>query len=274
MWRPAVIAALLGCACSSSEQTPYERAEASFWAGLHSGDTAERELTFAELSAVIDEDPDAPQAGRLYFLRGALGMALSLENARGGDYIQGVLPDLADAVRLDENPKYPSWLDSMELVLAFVRQDEEALADAAEASISHVALYPVGNTLSITGTMSGLSLETGMPQKAVELLEAWVCDADWCRHNTERAPWSQPGIELHFADAYARIGDKERTRTYLERSLQRPGAEAWAYRDFVQQRLDDVDAYVDPFIALGDEGSAVDMVYANSVQACVLCHAY
>jgi hypothetical protein len=274
MSRALAAVALLLAACGDPEPTSYELAEAAFWVGLQSGDVAEREAAFVELSVVIAQDPEAPAAGRLYFLRGALGMALLLEDARAEDYLDGIVPDLKSAIRLDDNPKYPSWLDSMNLVLAYIGQDDDRLAAAMEASVANVALYPVGNTLSITGTMSGLPVDTGMPHKAVELLEAWVCDAAWCMDNTDLAPWSQPGIQLHFADAYARIGDKETTRLYLERSLQAPKADRWPYRDLVQQHLDDLDAYVDPFIALGDDGSAVSMVYANSDQGCVLCHGY
>jgi hypothetical protein len=134
----------------------------------------------------------------------------------------------------------------MELVIAFARGDEAAFAQVSDRIDANVAPYPVGNVLSITGTMSGFPLASGLPQRAVAMLEAWECTEDWCARNTDRAPFSQPGLQVHFADAYA--------------------------RDWVETRLADLDGYLAPFESVGSDGSAVPLVYANSSTGCTICH--
>lgn len=247
--------------------------EARFWQA-HTEDYARRPEVYDLLSRVIAEVPegfDDPALGELHFRRAALGIELVLEH--GVDRSADIIPDLRDAVRLaPANPKFPPWLDSMELVVAFGRGDDEAFDQVVARLDANVAPYPVGNVLSITGTMSGFPLSTGLPQRAVAMLDAWECTEDWCARNTERAPYSQPGLQVHFADAYARVGDRTRARAHLEAALEAEDAEIWPYRDWVEERLADVEAYVGEFEAVGEDGSAVALVYANSAQGCTLCH--
>ena len=248
-------------------------AEERFWEA-HTERYEAREATYDLLGAVIEQVPegvDDVALGRLHFRRAALGMELMLEH--GIDRTANVVPDLEAAIRLDPaEAKYPPWLDSMDLVLGFAFGDEARFDAAVERIDANVARYPVGNVLSITGTMSGFPLETGLPQKAVRMLEGWECTEGWCMRNTERAPYSQPGLEVHFADAYARVGDTAQARAHLEAALVAEDAESWPYRDWVEETLADLDGYVALYTELGEEGSAVPLVYANSDFGCTLCH--
>lgn len=243
--------------------------EATYWRALQREKSAR--ASTHDLLARLASATTGPESGRLNFLRGTLGMALALEDGRG-ELVETVLPDLRRAWELERNPKYPSWVDSMEIVLAYARNDTTEFGRAATRSVDNVELYPVGNILSISGTLSGFPLSTGLPQKAIELLERWKCDTDWCAKNTTRAPFSQPGIAYHFADAYARVGDAGKARFYLERSLAAEGAAAWPYRSLAEKGLADLDGFVGKYTALGDDKPALALVYANSREGCVLCH--
>lgn len=282
-WR-ALVALALVLGCSDAATFPEDCAgleprdalacgELRFWEA-HTVAYERRPQTYDLLARLIDEVPegvDDAALGELRFRRASLGIELALEH--GIDRTSEIVPDLREAIRLaPDNPKLPPWLDSMELVVSFVRGDRETF-DAVSARIdANVAPYPVGNVLSITGTMTGLPLDTGLPQRAVAMLEAWECTEEWCRRNTARAPYSQPGLQVHFADAYARVGDRDAARAYLEAALVAEGAETWPYRAWARAQLANVDAWVDEFEALGDEGSAVTLVYANSERGCTLCH--
>lgn len=247
--------------------------EARFWEA-HTERYEDREATYDLLGAILEQVPegvDDVALGRLFFRRAALGIELAIEH--GVDRTANVVPDLEAAIRLDpEEAKYPPWLDSMELVIAFGTADDARFAAVSERIDANVARYPVGNALSITGTMTGFPLETGLPQRAVAMLEAWECTEDWCRQNTERAPYSQPGLAVHFADAYARVGDTETARAYFEAALVAEGAEHWPQREWVADVLSDLDGYVGRYTELGEDGSAIPLVYANGPQGCTLCH--
>lgn len=274
----------LGCGGDSSVEFPDDCAgltardaiacgEARFWA-VHTEDYARRPEVYDVLGRLLDEIPegvDDPALGELHFRRAALGIELVLEH--GIDRTADIVPHLEESIRLaPDNPKLPPWLDSMELVFAFARGDEARFREVSDRIDANVAPYPVGNVLSITGTMSGFPMDSGLPQRAVAMLEAWECTEDWCARNTERAPFSQPGLHVHFADAHARVGDRVKAREHLEMALAAEDADLWPYRDWVETRLADLDGYLRPFEEAGEAGSAVALVYANSPAGCTLCH--
>jgi hypothetical protein len=246
-------------------------AEAAFWPGYQRLDEAGRRAAYARLSAVIAAHPDASESGRVYFLRGTLGMALSMENQLGGEFLMQITPDLDRAVELaPDNPKYPPWPETMRMVLTYVMADTRGFEAATEAALSYVELYPTGNILTVSGVLSGFPLETGLPAKAIELVERWSCDTDWCMHNTDKAPFSQPGLLYQFADLYARVGDRAATQDYLERALAADGADVWPFRNEVEERLADLDGYLGIYAALGEKDHAIFDVVAN--KTCLLCH--
>jgi len=243
--------------------------EARYWQAFQRDKTTR--TSTHDLLGRLSEGSAGASAGRLHFLRGTLAMALALEDGHT-ELFPSVLPDLRRAWELEGNPKYPPWVDTMELVTTYLNNDMAAFEAATKRSIANIELYPVGNILSVSGTLSGFPLATGLPQKAVELLERWRCDTDWCAHNTKRAPFSQPGLAFHFADAYARVGNVEKTQYYLERSLAADGAGEWPYRAKASEALADVSKFVRRYTDLGNDKHAIFMVYANSREGCVLCH--
>jgi len=83
-------------------------------------------------------------------------------------------------------------------------------------------------------------------------------------------------IELlarHFAEAYARVGDRAKAATYLDQAAASPDYGAWPYRSVVDGARADLDAFLAKFSSLGQDGSAFDIVYANQPSGCVFCHA-
>jgi hypothetical protein len=285
--RAVVVASALiigaGCSGSSSNETepPCESLapeasakciEERFWPAYQRPDVSARRAIYEALSSVIRAHEGKPAMGRVHFLRGTLGMALSLENQLGGEFLDRITPDLDRAVELaPDEPKFPPWPETMRMVLTYVMGDMGAFDRATKAALAGVELYPTGNILTVSGVLSGFPLDTGLPAKAIELIERWKCDTDWCMHNTEKAPFSQPGLMYQFADDYARVADREHTRDYLERALAADAANRWTFRSEVEGRLADLDGYLGMYKARGTKDHAIFDVIAN--KTCLLCHA-
>ncbi len=246
-----------------------------FWIAL-SFDIEARSETWDRLGALIEASDPATEGkdlGRMHALRGQLALALTLENG-DGSHLAEILPDFERAAELNpDNAIIPTWKDSMDIALTWRLGDAGDLQEIAERAWENVERCPTGNILSISGTTIGLPLSTGIPQKTIELLDGWSCEAgDFCEQNTWRAPYAQPGLAYHFAEAYARVGRQDDARAYLERALQAPGGDTWPYRQMAEETLSELDAVVAEFEALGDDGDAFDRMYANQSFGCVFCH--
>ncbi len=236
-----------------------------------------RAAIYDRLTDLIDSvDPAASPVdlARMHAIRGQLALALALENG-DGTHLADIAPDFERAAALDPaNAIIPTWKDSLDIALAWRLGQHDQLPAIIERTWRNVGSCRTGNILSISGTTIGLPLATGIPQATIERLDAWTCEAgDFCEANTWRAPYAQPGLGYHFAEAYARVGRRDDARRYLERALAAPGAEHWPYRPMVQDTLDHLDEVVAEFEALGDEGDAFDRMYANQDFGCLFCHA-
>ena len=260
------------------ETATFSCIEEVFWGALmHDVDLEGRELAYQRISAVIDANPsptDPLDLGRRHFQRGQLAMALAIEND-AQSYIGTVIPDIDRAMELDpENPIIPTWKDSMLIAGAHLLGNDEALEEALEQAWINVELFPVGNILSISGTTIGLPLSTGAPQKTVELLDSWECPPDegyaMCEGNTERAPWSEPGLAFHFGEAYARVGRLDTAQDYMDEAV--ATGEGWPYLHEAEAAAADIEGFAAKFEALGQDGSGFDIVYANSDHGCQFCH--
>lgn len=254
----------------------YRCAEQLFWDVLRT-DLDGRRAAYDRLGEIGEQfaDTEYPtQLSRLYFQRGQIAMALSIEQD-AQELIFEVVPAFDRAMELDpDNPIIPTWKDSMDIAFANILQDDVALAEAAERAWANVELMPMGNILSISGTTIGTALDTGIPQHTVSLLDDWECEGvAWCEGNTWAAPFARPGLNFHFAEAYARVGDLETSRDYLEQALVAPGADRWPYRYVAEEAAEDVQAFSDVFAAYGESESPFEIMYANQTYGCQFCHA-
>ena len=268
------------CAGLEGEAT-YECLEQRFWDVLRvdlSLESRQRvhEMMTTHIEAAEPVDGEDRWLSRLYFQRGQLSMAIAIEDEPSDAiaYIGSVQPDFERASELDpDNKILPTWSDSMSVALAQASGDREALDAALDQAYANVEDCPLGNIPSITGTTIGLPMETGAPQRSIALLESWDCDAmGWCDNNTWKAPYSAPGLNYHLGEAFARVGRTDEAREYMERSKQAPGFQTWPYRHMTEEALADMDGFVGQFTELGEEGSAFDIVYANSEFGCKFCH--
>jgi hypothetical protein len=96
--------------------------------------------------------------------------------------------------------------------------------------------------------------------------------ADFCEQNTLHAPFARPGLSFHFAEAYARMGNREKTTYYLNQAVQSPGYSEWQYQNLVEKALADIDNYMAYWNSFGPKDSAFNKVYANQNYGCVMCH--
>ena len=265
-----------------SEADAYACSEARYWVAFqHRRDL--RIETWEMYGDVIDEhapgDPAlATERGNVYFRRGQLGMAIALEEDVGDEaitYIAQVIPDFEQAEELDpDNFILVSWKASMEIAIAHVTGDDEEAVRVYDEAEARIAADPLGNIPSISGTAIGLPLSTGVPQRVIAAIDEWECTgADFCERNTEHAPWAMPGMAYHWAEHYARVGDRETTLAYIEEARAAEGYDAWPYRWVVEEAAADPDALLAQFEERGEEGSAFDLMYSNKEYGCVFCHA-
>lgn len=300
---PVIVTTLAGAACSSGEAAPapasapvswtgkdcaaqtvdadrFACAEAQFWGAFQQAGLELRAANEKTLLAVIAKtEASADVSGRalMHFRLGQLRLAMALENEQRQYAIQSqtmVVGEFEKAMALDPYDGIVApWKDAMEIAMAAVISDWEKGVALAERGFENVKLNPLGNTLSLSGTTIGFPLSTGVPQKTVALLDAWTCSGvAWCSANTEHAPWARPGLSFHFAEAYARVGDRAKAKEHLDAALASPGAEVWPYRHVAAEAADDLDGFLAKFSKLGEDGSAFDIAYANQKYGCVFCH--
>lgn len=251
-------------------------AEQTFWLAFRH-DFAERPAAYDVLTAVIGAwegtAADVDMA-KLYFRRGQMAMTLAIEDGQTAKVFD-VNPDFEKTLALDPaHPLAATWMDTMNIALAAVTDDEALLQQSFDSVFENVATCPLGNVLALSGITIGLPLSSGYPQKTFELVKSWKCEgAPWCTTNTWKAAYARPGLGYHFAEIYARMGDKETALAFFDEALSAPGADTWPYRSMAEDNVANIDAYMDKFAALGQDGSAFLMVYANQNYGCKFCHA-
>lgn len=255
--------------------------EQRFWSAFKQSELAPRKESERILQATLSRFP-APEDKRgsslMHFRLGQLRLAMALENGQTEYVLQSdtaIVAEFQQAERLHpQDGIIAPWTDAMEIAIAAITQDWVKATALAERGFANIARNQLGNTLSLSGTTIGFPLDTGVPQRTVTFLDAWQCQGvGFCTQNSEHAPGARPGLGFHFAEAYARVGDKEKARRYLDASLQAPGAERWPYRPIVQAAADDLDGFLKKFADVGQSGSAFNLAYANQSYGCLFCHA-
>lgn len=238
----------------------------------------ESEQLLIKTLARFPSPEDKHGSSLMHFRLGQLRLAMALENKQT-DYVlhsdTAIVDEFHQAEMLHlQNGIIAPWVDAMQIAISAITQDWVQAKALAERGFANIALNPLGNTLSLSGTTIGFPLDTGVPQRTIAFLDKWECKGvSWCTENSAHAPFARPGLGFHFAEAYARVGNKEKARQYLDAALHAPGAERWPYRSVAQAAADNLDGFLKKFADLGQSGSAFDIAYANQPYGCLFCHA-
>jgi hypothetical protein len=261
-----------------SHEELFACAEQEFWHAFSDGRRKVRQeaaTILGRLMSLTKDDPDGAKRGRLLALRAYLRLSMSLENARSDLFLFGMLErDFKAAKRLDtENKNYDSFLDTIVMARAAVFGNWKKASELAFPAFDILKDHPV-NILALSGTTIGFPMSTGVPQRTIEFLEGFVCPTEipFCTQNTPKAPFARPGLSFHFAEAFARVGNREKTLYYLNEAKQSLAYADWPYQELVEKPLADIDTYMSYWRSFGETGSAFDKVYANQNFGCVLCH--
>jgi hypothetical protein len=259
-----------------SDADTFHCAEKRFWLVLRE-DFAGRPAAYDMLSKVIKdrEGTSAPHdVANVYFRRGQLAMAMGIED---GDQskIFTVDPDFQKALVLwPDHPVVPTWRDTMQIAFAAITKDNVKLKDLFDKALANVPACPLGNIPSLTGTTIGVPLSTGIPQQTIALAKSWKCEGvTWCTDNTWKAPYAVAGMRYHFGEAYARMGMKAEALDYFAQAQAAPDYATWPLKAFVDGKVTNIDPFLATFAALGQDGSAFDLVYSNGKNGCKFCHA-
>jgi tetratricopeptide (TPR) repeat protein len=258
-----------------SEQDSLACVEQRFWYAFR--DSYEnRPQVYELMGKTIDEwqtKADPKMIATLYFRRGQLGMAMALENNDDGKILK-VKPDFEKALEFDpQHPIAPTWLDTMDMAFAMIAKDWVKAQELFDKALKNIDLCPVGNIPSLTGTTIGLPLSTGIPQQTIVLADKWVCEGvDWCTENTWKAPYAVAGMRYHIGESYVRVGQKEKALAYFKSATEAPDYKQWPYASFVDDKIKNIDDFIDSFKKMGDEEPVFNMVYANSEFGCKFCH--
>lgn len=258
-----------------SEDESFRCAEQRFWTALredYAGRPAVYEI-YSSLIARLETGGDRKEVANMYFRRGQLAMALAMENA-DMQKVLTVETDFNKALEFDPlHPVVPTWRDTMRIAIAVVTKDYVAAEALFQEALANVELCPLGNIPSLTGTTIGLPLDTGIPQTTVKLAESWVCEGvEWCEQNTWKAPYAVSGMRYHMGEGFARVGRKEEALKFFRSAQQGPDYDKWPYKDFVDDRIENIDAFIQEFADIGEHEPVFDRVYANSDFGCKFCH--
>lgn len=261
------------------EEEIYQCADQAFWEGFSDGRLETRtaaDKRLGEALNLLKNWDEGEKLARAHFLRGALRLAMSLENGKTQYAIFNTLfvrPDMRRAVELDpDGIAAPAFLHALDIANNAVYRRWNSATPLSEDAITSAYEVGIGAAFAIGGTLIGFPLSTGIPQKTVQMMEDIPCDIYFCQDNTQKAPFSVPGLAFHQAEGYARIGDREGLLHWLEVARNAPGYEEWHFNYIVEGVAADPDAFLQKFAQYGETASPFMDVYANSNFGCVFCH--
>ncbi len=261
------------------ESVAYDCLEAKFWRTFQV-DHGDRLTAYEFYQGVLDEHAEFEHpVDRAWAImrRGQFGLAIALEDhpTNPAYYLSRISPDFDLAAEIDpDNELIVSWKASIEMAIAHVTGDNDLAVQIFNDAVERIEADPLGNVPSISGTSIGMPLSTGVPQRTIAMVDDWQCrDVAWCDVNTDHGPWVMPGMAYHWAEHYARMGNRDKTVAFLEESVAAPGYADWPYNYVVEDALADVDGLISKFTDLGEDGSAFQLMYANQDWGCKFCHA-
>jgi hypothetical protein len=259
------------------EAEGYACAQQRFWIAFRTNTGRAEALALMQsvLARTTDEASTArvPRA-ELLFRVGQLKLAMAQEQLpQNPNLAVESGADFERSYALHANPKVPPWTDTVDFIRPLFTGNRDELVRVFDRAEKNTELLPVANILSLAGISIHLPLDSGIPQRTIALLDRWDCGGyEWCETNTWRAPGSIPGTRFLFAEAYARVGDREKTVEYLERARTSPGFDGWPYRRLVDEALADVDGFLARFSAVAPNQPTMTQSYASATYSCLMCH--
>jgi hypothetical protein len=264
-----------GCEGVSGEDA-FACSEQLFWDVLQF-DRAGRPQALTDLRALSDrletEGGLTPtQMGRLNLRVGQLAVVLVTEDdqSSAGPLLQAYLER---AVSHDPgNVMIEAWYYTVLINGAVVLgQDPEMYL---EAMWDLYEKDPPTVTGALMGVTSGMALDTGWPDIAVNLVAGIDLDdcGLWCGWEFHRAPWGMPGQSYSYAEVYARVGDREKTLQFLQLTRQSRYYDEWILEPKVEEQIADVDEWIASFATRGSDSDVFDLQIGSSDHACTFCH--
>lgn len=271
-----------------SEDAIFDCGVETFWEGFSDGRLKQRKNSEAVLNEAIrlnGNSENKERLSQLYNLRGALRMAMSLEN---GQFFYTLFANAtlnkdfdASMALVPNNTFAKSFQDTMKIVVDSILNRWTSVMERTRESLDTVwsrqhqnAEHFTGAMFAVSGTYIGFPMATGIPQETVAIMEAAGCAESlaWCQQNTLHAPFARPGLTYHWAEAHARVGNRDDALYYLNQARQTPGYDNWAYKAFVENALADFEGFMSRWESAGDYKAVTFDIYANSNVGCVFCH--
>jgi len=281
----------VGCDALKGEAA-FACAEQIFWEALQF-DVEGRPRAYEQLGSIIDRLTEEQALSSeflaiLYWRRAQIGTALITEQELviAGDYTDetlvaygpNLIKDMESGLELDpENDRIRAWLFTNQLFAAVLFG-----ADVTEMAEELVALYdedPAFVIASAGPPLMAMPMNSGWPQRIAEMYLNFdqqvlkdSCNGECFAPSPIFARYTLEGGDYTLAEVMARIGDRERTQYYLERSLSHPTAEKWPHRYYSENALADLDGFLGKFAERGDDEAVFDLMTVNGRHACMVCH--
>ncbi|MBV72425.1 MAG: hypothetical protein CMH52_13960 [Myxococcales bacterium] len=246
--------------------------------------------TMGELIARLDAEQslEPELLAVLYWRRAQLGTALITEQelVTNGDYTNETLISYGPGLTLDMqkgmalapgNDRIETWLITNQLFASVLFG-----GDVTEMAEDLVALYdedPGFVVASAGPPLIAMPLSSGWPQRIAQMYldfdESIVkasCDGECFAPGPLFAKYTREGADYTMAEIMARVGDREKTKYYLERSLSHDTADVWPHRDYPERALNNLDSFIGKFEARGQDEPVFDLMDINGKHACLVCH--
>ncbi len=242
-------------------------------------DREQRKQAFDAMRVLVTQEEEAGaldprRLSRLNFRTGQLGVALFAENAdtSPGPQVQRFL-ERAVELDPDHDVILEAWLYTVKINAAFVLgQDPNQYLDGLWALADRDRPAVAG---TVMGVAAGMSVDSGWPAFAVELVDSVDLDdcGQWCDWELYRAPYATVGQYFSYAEVQARAGHRARTLEFLEMTRASPRYDTWPLRSAAEAAYADVDAFMGQFAARASDQRVNDLLLSGSSQACMVCHA-
>ncbi|WP_133406801.1 hypothetical protein [Parashewanella tropica] len=120
----------------------------------------------------------------------------------------------------------------------------------------------------------GMPLVTNLPQTVINNFERSKCSRDIqeCVPLTELAPFGQLGFTYELAEAYARVGDKENAKKYLQLLTKEKNFISWAYREQVLSNIKHLNQFVGRFNRFNKYQGVNSLLNIRGNHNCIACH--